>query len=88
MRTLDRIKASSEKILSVGRDKVSAIRRDRQQQLLLTQLGRAYYDQRSGTSDADTEAEIDRLIAELSSIDESVARDETIEDDTSATEID
>ena len=77
MKTLGQLKASSEKILFVGRDKVQAMRRDRRQQALLTKLGRACYDERSGRRGADPDAnlKIDQLVAELSSIDEPGALD-------------
>ena len=74
MSTLGQLKASSEKILAVGRDKVLAMRRGRRQQTLLTQLGRACYDERSGRSDG--KVEIEQLVSELSLLDESDALDE------------
>lgn len=65
---LRRITASSEKILTAGRDRVQALRRERHRQALLTELGRHCYDDRSGEGIGETNVEIDRLVTEISLI--------------------
>jgi len=81
MRILDQVKTSSMSVVDAGRGRVDDFRRDRRRQSMLTELGRHCYAHRSGTGVGDEGAEIERIVAEITALD-----DATLETDTDSFE--
>ncbi len=71
MRTIHAVKESSERIVAAGRDRMSARRANRYRDDLLQQLGQICLDDRSGATEGDVDAEINRVVARLLLLEES-----------------
>ncbi len=69
MSILDRAKEAANLTFEHGQQQVAAVRQRRQRSTLITELGEATY--RQATGEPGTPDEIDRLVAELTTLDES-----------------
>lgn len=73
MKTINTVMQSAERIVAIGRDKLSSATRHRHRESLLTELGQLCYKDRLGTSTGDADGDINRLVAKLQLLEEPCA---------------